>query len=107
VGNYKKCLLFMTLILTISVFPFYIGYFSSWFNANICYSSALSNITSAYGKISWSSDPNRRIEFENFLKGIPNHGYESDCSEIEKYTASFHKNIDTMSPSSKQHDKMR
>jgi hypothetical protein len=90
----RKWLTLLVGMFVISIIPFYLGYFFSWFNMNQCYSSALSNISSVYSKISSPNNPNWKDKFEIFLEGIPDHGYETECSEVQEYTASFLNRLD-------------
>lgn len=95
---YRKSLTLLVGLFAVSVIPFYLGHFFNWFDSNLCYSASFSNISSAYSKISSTAPPNWKETFKDFLEGIPNHGYETECRDVEKYTASFLNRLDTISP---------
>lgn len=58
------------------------SYFFSGFNANICYSESIANLTSATEILLSSKNVTAEQTLINGMHSIPLAGYESHCTEI-------------------------
>jgi len=79
----KVVLIIFALIITVT-FGYLAGSFSKGFDLNLCYSNVLSNIEIDIKHAVETKEISDLLEIKNKLKLLPNHGYESNCEEINR-----------------------
>jgi len=63
--------------------------FSTSFNINMCYSGVISFVSQEAQAVATSKDENRTAVFKSMLQGLPLHGYETDCNEVDEAIAKY------------------
>ena len=66
---------------------FYAGVFSTSFNSNMCYSSALRELQQRAQAVAASKDPAAMEKYAKLMQALPLHGYETNCDEIKAMLA--------------------
>lgn len=62
---------------------FYAGVFSTSFNSNMCYSSAMHELQQRAQAVAASKDPAAMEDYVKLMQALPLHGYETSCDEIQ------------------------
>ncbi|WP_141213177.1 hypothetical protein [Janthinobacterium sp. PC23-8] len=70
-----------------AVIVFYAGVFSTSFNSNMCYSSAMHELQRRAQAVAASKDPAAMEKYAKLMQALPLHGYETSCDEIKAMLA--------------------
>lgn len=62
---------------------FWFGKFTTWFNLNLCYSEVINLIATEASSVAESQDPDKVKMFQNLVRSLPLHGYETECKEVQ------------------------
>ena len=63
--------------------------FSTSFNTNLCYSGVIAFVSDEAQAVATIKNESRTANFKLMLQGLPLHGYETDCNEVDEAIAKY------------------